>query len=408
MLLYKRQTGLPIDFWMLLGPSSLIALGDIIRIITFSWVLVNNYENSVLLSVFLVANAVAKITAPLVAGALINTRNLRYVLFLSLSVGLISTCIVLILFSEPIFPYILPFLEFMIAAAGMIFIIARQSLLRDILLHEQKDRAVAYLRASNYSTGIVSPVVAGVLLSTNQPVYSLFLNAGVFLFAIIFVFFVQKQKERQLSEMAPYVGLNEKMSFILDFYKDNPKVRNGLLYFALTNFAMSPLGVIVPVFVNKAFGLGPGALGGSEFAIGIGAVIGALCATRVIRWSLSKASGILAVLFTIISVCGYFGENWFYLFVLALFGIGINIAIFGAKIDGLFMKDIPREIYPKIIGIQSMIVGSVFPLGLVVSGMFIKLQDNYIVLPFISAIIAMVGTGLLYSFSRNTSKVKLA
>jgi len=408
VLANKVVIRLPVDFWILLGPSSLIGFGDIIRTITLSWVLISDFNNSALLSILLIANAIAKISAPLLVGTLINSRNQRYILFLCLIVGLSATCLMLLLFSEPIFPYILPFLEFLISSAGMGFIVARQSLLRGILRDKQKDCAAGYLRASYYSTGIIAPVMAGVLLTTNQPVYAILLNASFFMTALFFVLFFREPEKRKPANEILYQGLIEKIYFVITFYKKNPKVRNGLVYFALTNFALSPLGMIVPIFVNRAFGFGPVALGFSEVALGIGAIIGALSAAMIKDWSLSNASGILAVLFTIIFACGHLGENWFYLFVFALFGIGMNIAIFGAKVDSLFMKDIPRELYPKIIGVQSMIVGLAFPLGLIMSGLLFQTQENFLYLPFCSALIAIVGMGLLHMSSKATSNVELA
>lgn len=386
---------LPAHFWQLLLPSGLISFADILRLVALSWILVSDFRNAALLSFLLIANAVAKITAPLLVGSLINPDNRRRILFSSLIAGFIASCFVLLLVAERRYIYLLPFLEFLIAAAGAGFLVARQSLLRDVLADEQKTTAAGYLRASTYSTRIIAPAIAGLLLATGRPINTILASTAFFFLAFLAVLFFRYREHNVATPAATERGLAKRILFAIAFYRSNPRIRDGLIYFALTNLVLSPLGVTIPLFIERTFKAGPFALGLAETALGLGAVSGALIAARIKDHSLSNAAGYLAVLFFVVFVCAHLGAMGYYVFVAALFGIGVNVAVFGAKIDGLFMKDIPSATYPKIVGIQSMMGGAAFPLGLIVSTFFLVDEGDFLYLPLFSTVAALVGMGIL-------------
>jgi hypothetical protein len=63
--------------------------------------------------------------------------------------------------------------------------------------------------------------------------------------------------------------------------------------------------------------------------------------------------------------------------------------------DAFFIRSIPVELYTTIVGVQMVLIGVSYPLGLVVSSWFLGDRDSTAIIPGYNAALALVAFALL-------------
>ncbi|MCD9231304.1 hypothetical protein [Ralstonia pseudosolanacearum] len=85
----------------------------------------------------------------------------------------------------------------------------------------------------------------------------------------------------------------------------------------------------------------------------------------------------------------------YHLFNLSLFALAMSVAYSGSLIDSLFIRLIPSSLYATVVGVQILLVGVSYPLGLCVSSWFLKSESFVAIIASYNAALALFAFALL-------------
>lgn len=374
----QNTEALPKPFLGLVVVGFLVPSATILQTFTITWYLAQRADLASLLPLAIGGGAMARIFSGISLTCLIQRSGARHACIVSLLSGA-----AVLLGTIPVLARLMPLWLLIPAEIGMGiavtgYSISRQVLIKDMLHGQGKGLAAGLSRSTGYLSKLVVPLFAGLLLIALEAVYATLVCCGILLVSAWVIRALDMDSPASSSVAGKALPLAERIAMACAFYKRDHRLMCALGFTAILNFVLSPLAIIMPLFITGLDGSNSAYLGFSESCLGVGAVGGALAYAKLRRCHLPSLAVMTGGGFLMIWVSPGLTSAWRYpVFNVALLLIGASVAFSGSAADALLMKLAPRDAYGRILGVQTLIVGAAFPAGLFAAGMFLQFNDAF-------------------------------
>jgi hypothetical protein len=250
------------------------------------------------------------------------------------------------------------------------------------------------VQAAYSATGVLGPLLGGVLLAALSATSILSVDAASFVVSAASLLLIRRSFDPAEPRARTRVrdDIAEGMRFVLS----NPVLRSISAMMALVNVVTSSAFAQLVLFGDRRLGASGAELGGLFAAGSLGVVVFGLLAGRIRRrWSFSQA--ILGSLIMEGLLTAGFGLNTWYPLGIVLWGAASGLGIFfNINTRSLRQLITPPHLLGRIFSIASVLAWSAIPLGTLAGGALVSgglpVERLYIGMGLISALIATAFT----------------
>lgn len=393
----RRAPEIPQAFWLLALLGFIIPSATILQNLAVAWQLSNTGALTTVFPTMVAVGAATRIVSGFPVAHLVRQRGAAACCHWALwgeSTTLLAMAVAL---SGTGSIWLLVPLEMASSFIFTVLLISRQTLVRNVLARSQGSEAASGIsRALAYVSKLILPAVGGsILVLVNSGTALAFCSGVLAVGALLF-----------RSRMSGYgagsgdgdtgAGFVRSVGKSFAFYRENAGVLEAVIQMSLFNFTLAPLAVIIPLHIAGLASATSLDLGLSEACLGGGAVCGALLFSRIRGGTPSMLLLPLATANLSLMISVWLGEGVGHLlFNASLFVVAMSVAYSGSLFDAFFIKSIPGDIYTSIVGVQMVIIGVSYPLGLVVSSWFLGERDSIAIVPGYNAVLVLAVFALL-------------
>ena len=260
---------------------------------------------------------------------------------------------------------------FVLNAAGQFFNPARFATTGDVV-HSEEDRtrAAGLAEATTSAAGIVGPPIAAVLLVTVGFQWALAVNAASYVVSYLAIRCLRLAPgpRSPAPAEAGSSGLYAEFSAGLRLFARNRFLVTLLTVTMICQCGTGAIGALNVFFVTRDLHASSGLFGIAETAMGVGFIIGALAAGRMVRWIGARAltwSGLLA---TGVLAAGYALQRSFPAGLIMLAIYAIPIAMLNTAVVPLLLDAAPREYLGRVMAVFMPVNQLASMVSVVISG----------------------------------------
>jgi MFS family permease len=264
---------------------------------------------------------------------------------------------------------------FVLNAAGQFFNPARFATTGDVVHGEEdRTRAAGLAEATTSAAGIVGPPIAAVLLVTVGFQWALAVNAASYVVSYLAIRCLRLAPgpRSPAPAEAGSSGLYAEFSAGLRLFARNRFLVTLLTVTMICQCGTGAIGALNVFFVTRDLHASSGLFGIAETAMGVGFIIGALAAGRMVRWIGARAltwSGLLA---TGVLAAGYALQRSFPAGLIMLAIYAIPIAMLNTAVAPLLLDAAPREYLGRVMAVFMPVNQFASMLSVVISGWLIS------------------------------------
>lgn len=297
--------------------------------------------------------------APL-SGVVSDRFKRKNILLVTQVLCLVQGVILIILYSSKLLnEWHILFLAIFLGIVNSFDVTARQSFIPLLISRDDLLNAIALNSSMFNGARIIGPAIAGLLIATYGEGVCFVLNVISYVPIIIFLFWVNENKQIVKKIASPLIHLKEGLIYA---WKTKP-IRALLLLIGTVSFWGMSFTTLMPIFSDQILKSGAKGLGILTSASGMGAVVGGLfLASRQRIIGIKKVIAYCSVLF---SVClGIFAfSKSFLLSMILLVMIGFCFMIINAGSNTFMQATSPDHLRGRVISLYSMMFMGMFPLG---------------------------------------------
>jgi MFS family permease len=284
---------------------------------------------------------------------------------------------------------------FLTGVCTVFFDVAYMSYLPSLVEREQIIEGNSKMEISRSAAQIGGPGFGGVLVQIFTAPYAILVDAASFLGSGLFIFAIRKHEPRPEAHSSEsgkprlWTELREGLRFVLD----NPNLRAQAGCTATSNFFSQFAFAIIIVFFVRTLGLSPGVIGISISLGSIGALVGAVAATRLSeRFGIGPttiATGLLWGPATLLIALAPVGNVAIPFLVVGQLAIGFAVVVYNIVQVSYRQAICPPRLQGRMNSVMRFIVWGTIPLGSLAGGALantIGLRETMV--------IGAIGTGL--------------
>jgi MFS family permease len=259
---------------------------------------------------------------------------------------------------------VLVFLSALLDAPGNT---ARSALLPDIARAGGVDleRANAIQQAIRRGTGLIGPVIAGMLISSMESGRVLWLDGGSFaISALIFYLALPNGSRNSAVRMDYFSDIQEGLKFL----RQNPLILSLVSIVAITNFLDAPLfSIVIPVYAKSLFGDAT-KLGIMLAVYGAGAMIGSLVFASIGARLPRRKTFVLSFILVGLPYWILALKPSFSIILISMFLNGILAGPLNPLIMTVMQEQVPSQMRGRVFGLISAGAYIATPLGILLAG----------------------------------------
>ena len=250
-------------------------------------------------------------------------------------------------------------------AAFALSVSARQAMIAG-LVHREQLRTAVGLSALTFNTGmIVGPAIAGVLLSTLGPEWSL--GAGMIMVVPSLFLYSTLRPAHQPVRSDSQDSIFENLRVGVRHAFGDPTIRLLLIGALIMVLTVGPFQALMPVFAEDVLGVGAGGLSILLLAAGAGALIGSLLVIsigdRIPHEKIELFFGMLGT----VALAGFAFSPWFPLSVLLVGVTGFAMTSFMVTNMTVVQVVTPDRLRGRVMSVRFLVIG-MMPIGATVTG----------------------------------------
>jgi MFS family permease len=259
---------------------------------------------------------------------------------------------------------------FVLNAAGRFFAPARFAMTGDVV-HGEADRvrAAGLAEATTSAAAIIGPPIAALLLLTVGFQWALAANAASYVVSYLAIRFLRLAPEpRQPAPGAGEANLHAEFSGGLRFFARNRFLVTLLTVTVICQCGTGAINALNVFFVTRDLHASSRLFGIAETALGVGFVVGALAAGRMVRWIGARAltwSGLLAAG---VLAAGYALQRSFTAGLVMLAIYAVPIAMLNTAVAPLLLDAAPREYLGRVMAVFAPVNQLASMLSVVICG----------------------------------------
>jgi MFS family permease len=260
---------------------------------------------------------------------------------------------------------------FVLNASGQFFIPARFATIGDVVHgEEERVRAAGLAEATTSAAGIIGPPIAALLLLTVGFQWALAVNAASYVVSYLAIRLLRLAPgpRSPAPEEAVSTGLYAEFSAGLRLFARNRFLVTLLTVTVICQCGTGAISALNVFFVTRDLHASSGLFGIAETAMGVGFIIGALAAGRIVRWIGARAltwSGLMA---SGVLAGGYALQRSFPAGLVMLAIYAIPIAMLNTAVAPLLLDAAPREYMGRVMAVFMPVNQLASMLSVVISG----------------------------------------
>lgn len=390
------------DFSLILIANFISRLGDSIDSIAFGWMVYELTGSKLLLGSIFAVNAIPNIIFGPFAGVLADKLSKKNLIFFSfLGRGLVVTFTALLFFLDILAPWHLFVFTFINSTFETLNSPALISLLplvvpKERLLVANSFSSSAYKFAELVGLGLASVIIGLIGISG-----AIFIDALTFFMASILILFIKySSEEKEILKLSIKEYMKEiKVGF--DFIKAHSLIKTIVILFALINFCLSPVNILMPAFTKDILKSGPDILGLIGIVLVIGTILGGLIVAQI--GSKYKITSLiiygflfLGINYMLLSLPEYLLLDSYISIVVAsiiFFNIGLSIPLISSPVSTYLMVNTDKSILGRISSFIGMITLCAQPLGSSLTGVvteYISMSTLFLIMGLSIVLLSLV------------------
>jgi MFS transporter, DHA3 family, macrolide efflux protein len=268
-----------------------------------------------------------------------------------------------------------------------------------------------YLSANSFSTSsyrfaeLIGTGAAGAIIALTGISGAIFIDGATFFIAALIIFFISLEHDvikNELYNLKGYlVDLKEGLHFVLN----DKLIVLIMVLFAVTNFCLAPMNVLLPVFAKDVLKGGPELLSAAGVALSIGMILGGIIVAQIgSRFKISSFL-ILGLLFFGVSYASLFipgniidtGLSSTLITAAAFFFIGFFVPVVTSPIVAYIMKVTDRGMMGRVSSFMAMISCSMIPLGASFTGFISEFFSTSVIFLSMGVIISLMAVAVTFN-----------
>jgi MFS family permease len=242
---------------------------------------------------------------------------------------------------------------FTLNAAGQFFRPARITIIREIVTGEaDRARAAGIAQATAGTATIVGPPLAAPLLFTVGLQWALLLNAASYVVSFIAIRSVELEPSAdQAGPGTRQAGLRTEFVAGLRFFGSSRTLVALLIVAVIGQFGMGALNTLDVFFLTENLHASSHLYGYLGMALGVGGIIGALCAGRVVKWIGARTTTWIGLIVGGALMIVYSRQTAFLGGVALLFVLSVPITMLNTAATPLLLGSASREYVGRVIAV---------------------------------------------------------
>ena len=377
-------------FWL---GQTLLSCAEQFWLVALTWLILQQTGSGLMLGIVLMAGAIPQVLFTLVGGVISDRTSPNRIVKLFAIIDTILAAIVTALLAFDAVQISLLIVLSIIEGLGDAFFAPALLAMPPRLVNKSLLRkANAWFESGEQITEIIGPALAGVAIGIWGLTITFGCGTALFALGSLLICLVRLRPKTRERSTSPRLQLRTEIAASWRYVWGNAALRNLLLLVALLSFAASgPLIVGCAELVRVRFEGNASVFGYLEAAAGVGALLGAIAASKMGSVSNPRKSMIFltCVLGLGSIVLGFVHQEWLAYSVLGLMGFGDGMVDVIAL--SWLQKQIVAQMQGRVMGLLIFADLVLVPFSLGVSGL---LSEINLTLLFVAAGLTMLLTGL--------------
>ncbi len=364
---------------------SLIGSGiSYIAIVWWVWI---ETGSIVLMATVAIASTIPRLIAGPFAGAYVDRWDRRKVMLaLDATAGVVMAVIASLLAFNALQVWHLYAFTGIIGFGVIFHATALLSSVPNLVHKEQLSRANSLMQVSHGASAVFGPVIGGILVAVLGVSLTLWVDAATFFFASAMLLIVAFPSPRLKTEKSVLHDISTGFGFL----RRKPALLTLLGLFAVTNFFIAPLIILLPVVAFGTLRMGSEGFGSLYASLGVGMLGGSIILAAV---KLRRHFG----LYIIVAIAGFgaayvlFGlSTFFFLSIASLGAMGFGVSLASIASSTVFQREVPLELQGRVFSARAVLAQGLQPASLAVVGVLAERLGAQTVLIGSGALIAVV------------------
>ena len=379
MKLFKR------DFTMVVIGQIISLFGNAILRFSLPLYLLRETNSSSLFGAVTASSFIPMIIFTLLGGVIADRKNKRNIMvILDFTTAAIILLFIPMLGKVPIVPLMIAVLMILFGISGA-YQPAVQASIPLLTEKETLMKGNAVINMVSTLSGLLGPIIGGILFGSFGILPILFISTGCFVFSAVMEIFIHipyvKQSDNKSVLRAAGSDLRECLAFVKN---DKPIFLSVLVILALFNLVLSAAMVVgIPIMVVQVLEMSDTALGITEAAMGLGGLAGGIIAGTAAQKMKLKNGWITLVLCSLaallmgISLFEFIPPLVGYILITAgSFGAMCAATMFSVSLFTAVQQQTPPHLLGKIMAVITAISSCSQPLGQAVYGVLFDTLSN--------------------------------
>lgn len=260
--------------------------------------------------------------------------------------------------------------------ATVLFQVAYQSYLPEIVTPDDLAEGNAKLQGTQAAAGIAGPGLGGLLVQVFRAPFALVADAISYLVSVVALLAIS-QREKPVERGADR-NLRAEIVEGARFVRADPLLRTLTISPAIGNFFYAGFEAIMVLFLVRSVHVSPGAVGVLVAMVGLGAVAGAALARPVARWigtsrTIWVGMAVTSPFALLIPLTGRGAGLAF--FVVGQVVVALGVLMYNVTIGGFRQRYCPPRILGRVVASMRFVLFGTTPLGSLVGGALASLVD---------------------------------
>ncbi len=400
------------NYTLLLFANLISRFGDSVDSIAYGWMVYILTGSKLLLGTLFAVNALPNILLGPFAGVMADRFSKKKLIFVGFFGRGIAVSLTALLYSLGLLePWHLFAFTIFNSTLETLTMPAAMSLLPIILKKEEFLSANSFSSSAYKLAELFGTATAGLIIATLGISGAILLDGITFFAAAFIMLLISVQHIPIQVKDIGVKGYLLDIRHAFNFVKSQHLIRKTLLLFALVNFCLAPINVLMPVFANDVLGGGPNAISFMGVSLLVGMIIGGVALGQFgSRFKISRLI-IIGLLFfgaaySMLALPGYviplgiFANITTYA---SFFVMGLLIPVIASPMQVYIMQNTEKSMMGRVGAFLSMISCAAIPIGASLTGIVSEVLAPSIIFLAMGGIIVLIAA--MQFFSRDFLKV---
>ena len=393
------------NYMVVLTANFISRFGDSIDSIAYGWMVYMLTGSKLLLGTLFAVNAIPNIVLGPFAGVFADRLDKKKLITLSyLGRGMMVSLTALLYFVGILRPWHLFIITILNSTFETLMMPAMTSLMPLVVDEE------SYLSANSFSTSafkfaeLIGTAMAGAIIALIGISGAIFVDAATFFIAALIMLMLKLKTEKSGEKLSVKSYISElKVGF--NFVKDNKLIRLIITLFAIVNFCLSPVNVMLPIFAKEILQGGAEVLSMIGIAFSLGTILGGVIIGQI--GQKFKITNLIIVGFCLL------GIDYALLFlpgtvihaslvsisltIFIFFILGFLIPMVASPISAYMMSKTDKQVLGRVSSFMTMISCCAIPLGSALTGAITEYLSVSSIFLIMGIMISLVALSLNYS-----------